>query len=117
MGEKFDAIVVKRIVRSGDDYAGFEIVLANQAGDAGSGDDSSEGHGAASGGDSGGENCGDVRAGFAGVHSEEDAGVLVFAAKINGESAAGGVERGVVKWRSAGETANAVSTEKLFGHG
>lgn len=117
MGEKFDAIVVKRIVRSGDDHAGFEIALANEARDAWSGNDSGERDGAASGGNSGGEDCGDMRAGFAGVHAEEDAGVRMFAAQINGEGAAGGVERGVVKRRSAGKTANAVSTEKLFGHG
>jgi len=57
-----------------------------------------------------------VRAGFASVHAEEHAGVGVFAAKINGECAAGGVKRGVVQGRGAGQAADAVSAEELFGH-
>lgn len=112
VGEKFDAIVVERIVRGGDDHAGFEIILANEAGYAGSGDDSGEGGRATGGRNACGEKRGDVRAGFAGVHADEDTGVVMFAAKVNGESAAGGVERGVVERRGAGEAADAVSAEE-----
>jgi len=47
MGEKFYAVIMKRIVRSGDDDAGLEIILADEAGDAWSGDDPREGDGSA----------------------------------------------------------------------
>ena len=54
VGEKFDAIVVIGIVGCGDYDAGLKIVLADQAGDAGSGDDSGEGHGGAAFGEASG---------------------------------------------------------------
>ena len=40
----------------------------------------------------------------------------MFAAKVGGEGAAHGKKRGIVEWRSAGNAANAVSSEKFFGH-
>ena len=38
MREEFDAVVLIRIVRSGDDNANMKIVVADKAGDAGSGE-------------------------------------------------------------------------------
>jgi hypothetical protein len=117
VGEKFYTIVLKRIVRSGDDDSGVEIILANQAGYPGSGDDAGESGGGAGGGESCGEKRGDVRAGFAGVHADQGVRGAVFAAEVGAEGAACGVERGVVERRSAGNAADAVCAEELSGHG
>jgi len=57
-----------------------------------------------------------MRTGFTGVHANEDVGGAVFALESNAESAAGGEESGVVKRRSAGDAADTVGTEKIFGH-
>jgi len=43
VGEKFYAIVLVRIVGGGDDHAGLKIILADQAGDAGCGNDACKG--------------------------------------------------------------------------
>lgn len=56
-------------------------------------------------------------AGFAGVHANEDVGGRMLSAEIGGEGAAGGEKSGVVEGRSAWNAANAVSSEKFFGHG
>jgi len=47
VGEEFNAIVVKRVVRSGDDNAGLEITLPDEARDAGSSNNTGEGDGSA----------------------------------------------------------------------
>lgn len=116
MREKFYAVIVIRIVRSGDDHSGLEIILPDQASDAGGGDDAGEGHGGARLRETRGENGSDVRAGFAGVHADERVRGAVFAAKVCAEGAAGGVKSGVVQRRGAGYAANSVGAEKLFGH-
>jgi hypothetical protein len=116
VGEKLNAVVVKRIVRSGNDHAGFEIVLAHEAGDTGSGDDASEGNRSAALSQAGGEDGSDVRAGFAGVHADEDAGGTDFADEIGGERKAGRKESCVVKRRGAGDAADTVGAEKFFCH-
>ena len=116
MGEKFYTIVVKRIVRGGDDDARLKIVLADEAGNAGSGDDTGEGDGGARLAKSGGEKSGDVRTRFTGVHPDEDIGGAMFALEGIGQGAASGVESGVIQWRSAGDTAHAVGSEEFFGH-
>jgi hypothetical protein len=41
----------------------------------------------------------------------------VVADKVFAEGEPGGVKRRVVEGRSAGDSANSVSTEELFGHG
>jgi len=116
VGEKLYAIVVIRIVRGGNNNAGLKIILADEAGDAGGGDDACKSDGRALMGEAGGKESGDVRAGFARVHADEDVSSGMFANQIGGERAAGGEESGVVEWRSAGDAANAVGSEKFFRH-
>ena len=70
VGEQFDAIVVIGIVGSGDYDSSLKIILADEAGYAGSGDHSSEGHSGATFGEASGQERGDVRAGFARVHAD-----------------------------------------------
>jgi len=67
-------------------------------------------------GEAGGKESGDVRAGFARVHADEDVSSGMLANQIGGERAAGGEESGVVERRSAGDAANAIGSEKLFRH-
>jgi hypothetical protein len=114
--EELYAVVVKRVVRGGDDHAGLKIILANEAGDAGSGDNASERDGSAALGQAGGEDRGDVWARFAGVHADEDASRANLAKEISSERATGGKESSVVKRRGAGDAADTVGAEKFFGH-
>ena len=114
--EKLYAVVVVRIVRGGNNDAGLKIILANEAGDAGRGDDASKSDGTTGLRESGGEKSGDVRAGFARVHADEDVSGGVLAAQIGSERAARGIKSGVVERRSAGNAANSISSEKFFGH-
>ena len=62
------------------------------------------------------EESGDVRAGFSRVHADENVSGGVLAEQIGGERTAGGKKSGVVERRSAGDAANAVGSEKFFGH-
>jgi hypothetical protein len=114
--EQLYAVVMVRIVGGGDDDAGLKIILADEAGDAGCGDDACKGYGCTSLCKAGGEKSGDVRAGFAGVHANENVGRGVFAKQISTERAAGGEESGVIERRSAGNAANSIGSEKFFGH-
>jgi len=116
VGEELDAIVLVRIVGSRDHDASLKIILADKASDARSGDDARESHGAAPLRDAGGEESGDVRAGFAGVHADENVCGGVFAKQIVGKRAADSKESGVVEGWCAGNAADSVSAEKLFGH-
>jgi hypothetical protein len=116
MREKFYTVVVVRIVGGGNDHASLKIILANEAGDAGRSDDASKSDGTTGLRESGGEESGNMRAGFAGVHADEDVGGRVFAKQISGERASGGKKSGVVKRRSAWNAANTIGSEKFFGH-
>lgn len=116
VGEEFYAVVVIRIVRGGNNDARLKIILTNEAGDTGSGDYSCESDAAASLLKACGKQSGDVRAGFAGVHADENVGGRVFAEQIGGERKASGKKGGVVERRSAGNTTNAIGSEKFFGH-
>src|SRR5438876_6449584 len=81
VGEKFDAIVLIRIVRSGDDDAYMEIVLADEAGNARSGKNAGEGNGGATLDEAGGHDGRYVRTGFASVGTDEGVGRSVVAVK------------------------------------
>src|SRR5579859_511548 len=116
MRKKFYAVVVIRIVRGGNNHAGLKIILADEAGDAGGGDDACKGDGCARMGEACGKEGGDVRAGFTRVHADEDVSSGMIANQIGGERAAGGEESGDVERRSAGDAANAIGSEKLFRH-
>jgi hypothetical protein len=114
--EKLYAVVVIGIVGSGNNNAGLKIILADEAGDAGGGNDARKSDGRALMGEAGGKECGDMRAGFARVHADEDASRGMFANQIGRERTARGEESRVVERRSAGDAANAVGTEKFFRH-
>ena len=74
VGKQFDAVVLIRIVGSGDDDANMEIILADEAGDAGSGEHASEGNGSAALDEASGYDGGYVGTGLAGVRPDERVG-------------------------------------------
>ena len=114
--EELDAIVVIRIVRSGDNHAGLKIVLTHEAGDPRSGDDPGEGDGNTGLRKARGEKGGDMRAGFARVHTDEGVRLRSVAAQISAERTADGIKRGVVERRSSGNTTDPIRSEEFFGH-
>jgi hypothetical protein len=116
VGEKLYAVVLIRIVGSGDDDACLKIILADEASDARSGDDAGKSDRGAGFGESGGEKGSEMRAGFARVHADENMSRGMFAEKIGGERAADGEKGGVIEGRSARDAANAIGSEKFFGH-
>jgi len=116
VGEEFYAVVVVGIVRGGNDHAGLKIILADEAGNARGGDYAGESYRTAALCEASSEESGDVRAGFASVHADEDVSGRVLAKKICGERTASGKKSGVVERRCAGNAANAIGSEKFFGH-
>ncbi len=116
VGEELHAIVVVRIVRGGDDDAGLKIVLANETGDAGSGDNAGKSDGGSGLREAGGEESGDMRSGFTCIHANENVSGGMFAEQIGGEGTSGSKKSGVVERRSAGNAANTVGSEEFFGH-
>jgi hypothetical protein len=114
--EKFDAIVLIRIVRGRDDDADVEIILADEAGDAGSGEDAGEGNGSATLDEAGGDDGGDVWAGFAGVRADKRVRGGVVAVEIFGDGKAEGEESGIVEGRSSGNAADTICSKKLSRH-
>src|SRR5882762_503516 len=114
--KQLHTIVFKGIVRGGDDHAGLKIILPHQTSHAGSGDHASEGHRRASLREARRKQGGDVRAGFASVHSDEGVSGAMFALEIRAESAPRGVEGSVVQRRRARDAANTVGSKKLLGH-
>jgi len=88
-------------VRGGDDHAGLKIILANQARHAGSSDHAGKSNACPRLREAGGKQGSDVRAGFAGVHADEDVRFAMLALEIGAERAPGGEESGVVQRRRA----------------
>src|SRR5882762_9383201 len=74
VGKQFDAVVLVRIVRSGNDDADMEIILADEAGDAGSGEYASEGNGSAALDEASGYDGCYVGTGLAGIRANERVG-------------------------------------------
>src|SRR5439155_1339529 len=114
--KKLHAVVLKRIVRSGNHDAGLKVVLAHQASDARGSNDSREGHRCAGLREPCGEKRSDVRAGLARVHADQNMRCAMLALQVAAEGAPRGIECGVIERRRAGGTANAVGSEELFGH-
>src|SRR5262249_31106992 len=104
VGEELDAVVVIRVVRSGDDSAGLKIVLSNQASNAGRCNDAREGHGSTCFAQAAGKNGGDVRARFTGIHTDEDMRAAMLAGQVLAERETCRVKSGVVQRRNAGDT-------------
>ena len=114
--EKFDTIVLKRIVRGGDDHAGLKILLSDQARDAGRGDHAGKRDGGAGGLESSSEKGGDVRPGFSSVHADEDLRSGLRALEIITQRTTRGEESRIVQGRGARNAADTVGTEEFFGH-
>jgi hypothetical protein len=114
--EEFHAVVLERIVGSGDYDACLKVILTNQAGYSGRGDDSGESHRSVGLGKTRCQKSGDVRAGFARVHADEDVRGAMLALKIRAEGAAGSIESGIIQGRSSGNAANAIGAKKFFAH-
>ena len=79
VGKQFDAVVLIRIVGSGNDDTNVEIILANEAGDAGSGKYASEGNGSAALNEASSDDGRYVGAGLAGIRTNERVGRRVVA--------------------------------------
>lgn len=116
MRKKLYAVVVVRIVRGGNNDASLKIILADETSNAWRGDDACKSNRPAGLRDSSSEKSGDVRAGFARVHADEDVSGGVLAEQIRSERAARGIKSGVIERRGAGNTANTICSEKFFGH-
>src|SRR5256885_1051198 len=74
VGKQFDAVVLIGIVGGGDDNANVKIVLADEAGDAGSGEHASEGNGSAALDEASGDDGRYVGTGLASVSPNERVG-------------------------------------------
>src|SRR5256885_201323 len=74
VGKQFDAVVLIRIVGSGNDDANVEIILANEASDAGSGKNAGEGNGSAALNEASGYDGRYVGTGLASVSPNERVG-------------------------------------------
>jgi len=116
MREEFYAIVLIRVVGSGDDNAYVKIILANEAGNAGGGENSGRGNRGAAVSEARSDDGGNVRTGFAGVRADERVRRRVIAMKVFGDGAAESKERGVVERGSTGNAADTVGAEKLSRH-
>ena len=57
-----------------------------------------------------------MRAGFARVHADEDAGRAMLTAQVGAKRAACRVKSRIVQRRSAGDAADSVRAEEFFGH-
>jgi hypothetical protein len=114
--EELDAIVLIRIVRSGDDHADVKIILAHEASDSRRGENSGRGNGGATVGKTRGNNGGNMRPRFAGVRADERVGRRMIAMKIFADGAAERKESSVVEGRSSRDAANTVGAKKLSRH-
>src|SRR6266849_21978 len=117
MGEKFHPIVLKWFMRCRDDHTGLKIILAHEAGHARSGNHTGECGRGAGLNQTGSEKTGNVRAGLARVHADQDMSFAVLAIQIGAQRAAGSKERGVVQRRRTRDAANTIGSEEFFGHG
>jgi hypothetical protein len=114
--EEFDAVVLIRIVRSGDDDADVKIILANEASDARCGENSGGGNRSAAVYEARSDDGGNVRTGFAGVRADERVGRSMIAMKILSDRTAERKESSVIKGRSPGDAADTVGAKKLSRH-
>jgi len=104
-------------VGSGHDHTDVKVILSNETGNAGGGENSGGGHGGASVGKARGDDGGNVRAGFASVRAYKRVGRRMIAMKIFGDGTAERKKSGVVERGSSGDAADAVGAKKLSRHG
>ena len=94
----------------------MEIVLPNEAGNAGRGENSSERNGSASVSEASGNNGCDVRARFASIGSNQSVRRRMIAMEISGDGNAKGEKSGVIERRCTGDAADAVRSKELSRH-
>jgi len=99
--KQLHAVVLKGIVRGGDNHAGLKIVLANKTSPRRSGNYAGKRNRGASPRETAASNEAMVRAGFASVHADEDMRCPMFAIEIRSKSASRGVKSGVIQRRRA----------------
>ena len=116
VGKQFDAVVLIRIVRGGDDDADMEIILADEASDAGSGKNASEGNGSAALNEASSDDGRYVGTRLAGIRANERVGRGMIAVQIFGDGKADGKESGVVERGSSGNAADTICSKKLSRH-
>src|SRR5580704_22999 len=116
MREELYAIILERIVRSGDDHSCLKIILANEACDTRSSYDPGKGDRRIRLRQPRSKKLGNVRTGFARVYADQDVRGAVFPLQIRGKRAARGMERRVVQRRRAGDAANAVGPKEFLSH-
>src|SRR5271156_6794444 len=116
MREKLHAVVVIGIMGRGNYNPGLKIVLANQTGHSRGGDYAGEGYGGTASRQARCEHRGNVGAGFASVHPDQDVRGAIRVVQIPTEGPASCEQRAVIQGRNTWDTADAVGTEKLFRH-
>ncbi len=79
MRKQLHAVVLKRIVRGGDNHAGLKIILPDKTSYTRSGNHAGEGHGGARMRETSGKQRRDVRTGFACVHADQHMSRAMFA--------------------------------------
>ena len=114
--KQFNAVVLVGIVGSGNHDTNVKIILADEAGDAGSGEYASKGDGSATLNEAGGYDGRDVGTGFASIGTDEGVGRGVVAVEIFGDGKADGEESGVVERGSSGNAADTICSKKLSRH-
>jgi len=116
MRKKLYAIILKRIMGSGDDHAGVKIVLPDQTCNSGSCQNSRQGDIHAGIAQTRRKSGGDVRPRFAGIDTDERVRCLMFLVEINAHRRPTRMKSRIIEWRRAGNTPNAVSAKILFCH-
>jgi hypothetical protein len=116
VGEEFDTVVLIRIVGGRDDDPNMEIVVADEAGNAGRSENTRKRNGGPALEKTGGDDAGDVRTGFAGVRANQRVRRRMIAMKKFGNGKAQSKESGVVERRGSRDAANTVCSEKLSRH-
>ena len=94
----------------------MKIILANETCDAGSGDYAGKSDGRPGLRETCGKKSGNMRARFASIHADKNVGGGMLSEQVGRESAAGGKKSGVVQRGRAGDAADAIRSEKFFGH-
>src|SRR5689334_192592 len=102
---------MKGVVRRGNHDSRREVVLPNQASDAGSRDNACRKKCDTVIREAGGKLRGNVGPGFARIHSDQDARLCICLQKVLAERPRDSVKSGVVQWVRAGNASNAVRTE------
>ena len=116
VGEEFDTVVLIRIVGGRDDDPNMEIVVADEAGNAGRSENASKRDCRVAFGEASSDNGRDMRARFAGVRANQRVRRRMIAMKKFGNGKAQSKESGVVERRGSRDAANTVCSEKLSRH-